>query len=262
MSLRNPDKYAAYSALVLGFLVMVLGASMGFSAPFFLAAIALLCVSAVLLKVGDWLVPALLARGMMFPAFEGLWFKEDAVVVPKEDGYSATGYLELRILRSVADMKESEKSLFISAFHNFLSSTDHGFKLCLVAAPVDVSKELTRVRVKAEELLYKSSKARAEGDKVKERKLDEDRKYWKDLEKRLAKERPYDIAFYLQVTAKAVEEDAALARMRAERRKLAGGLASSMGVDAVVVKGRDLYKYGGIELLVPVNSWEMRGLEW
>ena len=256
------DRYVAYSSLALGFIALVVGASMGFSASFFLISIAMLSASAVLLKVGDWLIPALLAKGMLFPVFEGIEFREDAILIPQEDGYSATGFLEMRVLRSVADMNESEKSLFISAFHNFLASVDHGFKLCLVAAPVDLSKELLRVRTKADELLYKAARARAEGDRVKERKLEEERKYWKDLEKRLASERPFDIVFYLQVTAKAAEEEAALAKMRAERRKLAGGLASSLGVEAVVVRGRDLYKYAWLDFLVPGCSKELKEMEW
>jgi hypothetical protein len=50
--------------------------------------------------------------------------------------------------------------------------------------------------------------------------------------------------------------------MRAERRRLAGGLASSLGVDALVVRGRDLYKYAEMDLLVPAGRAELKELEW
>jgi len=258
---KAADRYAAYSALGLGVLSLVYAASV-FSSWVLLTSALFLSSAAVLFKTGDWVVPAVLSRVGVFPAFEGLTFREDAVLVKVDEGFAATGFLKLRVIRSVADMKESEKSLFISAFNNFLASADHGFKLSLVAVPVDVSKALTQVRVKADELLYRASRAREEGDDVKAKKLEEERKYWKELEKRLASERPFDVAFYLQVTAKSTEEGAALARMRAERKRLAGGLASSLGVDAVVVRGRDLYKYMWMDILVPSGRGDLKEMEW
>jgi hypothetical protein len=263
MRLRsNLHRSMAYAALVLGFLALVYASTLAFSLPFFLLAIALLTSSAVLLKLGDWLLPSLLSKAMLHPVYEDIEFLEDAILVWEEDGYSASGFLELSIARSIADMKENEKTLFISAFHNFLASADYGFKISLVMAPENISQELTRVRVKAEELLYKAAKARADGDRLREKKLEEERRYWKDQEKRLASERPFDIAFYAQVTAKAPEAEAALARMRAERKKITGGLASSLGVDAIIVKGRDLYKYARLNLVVPPTSKELKRLEW
>jgi hypothetical protein len=258
---KATDRYAAYSSLGLGALCLVYAAS-AFSPRLLLASALLLSSAAVLFKTGDWAIPALLSRVGLFPAFEGLVFREDAVLVKAGEGFAATGLLKLRVTRSVAGMKEGEKALFISAFNNFLASADHGFKLCLVACPVDVSKALTQVRVKADELLYRASRARDEGDDARAKKLEEERKHWKDLERRLASERPFDVAFYLQVTARAHEEGAALARMRAERRRLAGGLASSLGVDALVVRGRDLYKYAEMDLLVPAGRAELKELEW
>jgi hypothetical protein len=255
------DRYAAYSTLGLGGLCLAYAAS-SFSPQLLLASIFLLSSAAVLFKTGDWIIPAVLSKAGLSPVFKKLEFREDAILVKVEEGFAATGFLKLKVGRSVADMKEGEKTLFISAFNNFLASAEHGFKLSLVASPVDVSKALTQVRVKADELLYKASRAREEGDDARAKKLEEDRRYWKDLERRLASERPFDIAFYLQVTAKAPEEEAALARMRSERRRLAGGLSSSLGVDALVVRGRDLYKYARMDLLVPTEGEELRELEW
>lgn len=253
------EKKIAYASIGMGVVVFIYAFSVVFSLAFMLASTALLAAGAVMLKAGDWIIPCFLAGLGRYPLYKNMELREDAVLVQDDGAWRATGFLELQIVRSIADLSDHEKTMFFSTFHNFLVSVDHGLKVSTTIVPIDLGEEVKRVRVKLEGIRFE--KTRTE-DEYKKKQLEDDEKYWKKFEERLTSERPLDIIMHVQVTERGSSKDEAVARMRSERRKITGAIAASLAVDVKEVRGRDLRKYIELDLIVPANYFEVRKFEW
>ena len=243
-------KKFAYISFGLGVLLFFITFFTTFSLLVLMIGLAMIFGSAVILKVGDWIIPSFLYRFKVHPVFANMIVRDDAVVVRGEK-YYAVGGAELLVTRSIAELSDKEKEALILSWHSFLSSVRFPFKIITIMKPVDVSKEFSNIIREIETAKIKIAKARKNMDRYTEITYEQRLKELERIANRFRAETPHDTIFLISVQGEGFTEEDAVAVMKQRLKELMTAISVSLSVEARELKGVELLKLMDLHLLTP-----------
>ncbi len=242
--------YASFATGVLLFLIVFLTS---FSLPFLFLSLLLIFSTAVILKVGDWVIPSLLYRLRIHPLFANMEVTDEAIVVKAEDRYFAAGGAELLITRSIAELREEERTTLARSWHSFLSAVRFPFRIIVINTPVDIAKEFGDVLREIEKAKVRIAEAKKNDDRYTEITYEKKLAEFEKIAARFKAETPYDTVFLMATHGEGYSREEAVKALQERLGELTTAIAVSLNVEARKLSGVELLKLLELHLFTPAS---------
>ncbi len=241
----------AYIFFGIGITIFIITYFTTYSIIYFLISTILIFSSAIILKVGDWIIPSLLYKFKIHPIFSNFEITDEAIIVKSGNEYIAIGGIEILLTRSVAELTEREREALIISWHSFLTSIRIPFKIMITVKPVDIEREFKDLMVEYEKLKLEVSKALQRGDRYRqityEKKLEELEK----IIQRFKSEIPYETFLIAMTQGKGFSKSQAIQDMKSKLNELSTSLSVALNCETRILKGVELVKLIDLHILIP-----------
>jgi|Deesub1362B_J571_1020462.scaffolds.fasta_scaffold01021_14 hypothetical protein len=247
--------YVLYSALLLGVFASIAGGVLMLSPHLVLSGLGIIAVSALLLRFGNWLIPALLGVSGTHPVYEALELEEDAVLFREGGEWVAVGFVILEIHMSPLEEGEKQQLAYFSLLSNFYTHLPEETVISMYLSPVDIDAYRRELKRKLHTALSDLTEAQRKGEAGKERQL---KLKVKELEKQLEAidlDRPIDVAFVAKVAARNTSRDAALQTMRERRTRLESTVRGVLRVSTRVARGTEMVDVMRLVMAIPQREF-------